>query len=119
MPSEVIFNQMVEYTLEPHLDSIFHSLSDPIRRDILSRVLECEVSVGELVKHHSVSFAAISKHLKVLEKAHLITKRKEGRKHMVALRVEALEEADKCLEQYRRMWEGRYNKLEALLNEEV
>lgn len=106
---------MVEQTIQ--LDNIFHSLADPIRRDILRRVMECELSVGELVEKYEVSFAAISKHLKVLEKAQLVKRRKEGKRHMVALAPEALEQADKYLEQYRMMWESRYNKLDTLLQE--
>jgi DNA-binding transcriptional ArsR family regulator len=73
--------------------------------------------VGELVENYDVSFAAISKHLKVLEKARLIHKRKEGRKYMVALDARAMEEADKYLEQYRQMWDQRFNKLDALLKD--
>jgi len=106
---------MVEYTLQ--LDSVFHSLADPIRRDIIERVAVKELSVGELVQKYEVSFAAISKHLKVLEKARLIHKRKEGRKHMIALTPEALKEADEYLEQYRRMWHSRFEKLDKLLKE--
>lgn len=106
---------MVEQTIE--LDNIFHSLSDPIRRDILRRVMHCELSVGELVEKYEVSFAAISKHIKVLEKANLIHKRKEGKKYMVALAPETLEEADRYLEQYHQMWESRYSKLDTLLKE--
>lgn len=106
---------MVEYIL--HLDTIFHSLSDPTRRDILQRVAGCELSVGELVAQYDVSFAAISKHLKVLEQAGMIRKRKEGRRHMVALRPDALKQADDYLEQYRRMWHSRYDKLDVLLKE--
>jgi len=108
---------MVEYTLQ--LDSIFSSLSDPIRRDIISRVARREYSVGELVAHYHVSFAAISKHLKVLENARLIRKRKEGKKHMVALAPEALRSADEYLEQYRQIWEQKFNKLDALLKEDT
>ncbi|HSE61749.1 MAG TPA: metalloregulator ArsR/SmtB family transcription factor [Candidatus Saccharimonadales bacterium] len=99
------------------LDSLFHSLADPIRRDILMRVADRELSVGELVSHYNVSFVAISKHIKVLAGAKLIHKRKEGRKYMVALNREALAEADKYLEQYRRNWESSYKKLDALLKE--
>ena len=106
---------MVEYSLQ--LDSTFSSLSDPIRRDILQRVAQCELSVGELVGHYNVSFAAISKHLKVLERARLITKRKEGKKHMVSLAPGALRSADEYLEQYRHMWQSRVNKLNILLEE--
>lgn len=106
---------MVEYSLQ--LDNIFHSLSDPTRRDILYRVARRELSVGELVKQYDVSFAAISKHLKVLEQAKLIVKRREGRKYMVALRPDTLESADKYLEQYRQMWQSRHDKLDQLLKE--
>lgn len=106
---------MVEYELQ--LDTIFHSLSDPIRRDILRCVTNCELSVGELVAKYDVSFAAISKHIKVLEKAQLIQKRKEGKRQMVTLQLAALKEADEYLECYRLMWDSRYNKLDRLLKE--
>lgn len=106
---------MVEYVSE--LDSIFGSLADPTRRDILARVARAEFSVGELVKFYDMSFAAISKHLKVLEHANLITKRKEGKKHMVALAPGALKSADDYLEQYRQMWQSRFDNLEKLINE--
>ena len=105
---------MVEYTL----DNIFYSLSDPIRRDILQRVSQIEHSVGELVARYDVSFAAISKHLKVLEEARLIVKRKEGRKQMVRIAPDALRSADDYLEQYRETWQGRHDKLQTLLNYE-
>ena len=111
----LIFNHMVEYAF--HLDSVFSSLADPTRRDILARVARREYSVGELVAHHDISFAAISKHLKVLEDACLIRKRKEGRKHMVSLAPGALKSADEYLEQYRQMWQSRYDKLDTVLNE--
>lgn len=104
---------MVEQTLQ--LDMIFHSLADPIRRDILRRVMQCELSVSELVEKYEVSFAAVSKHVKVLEGAHLIRRRKEGKRIMVALAPDALQAADEYLEQYRMMWEGRYRKLDLLL----
>ena len=100
-----------------HLDTVFHSLSDPIRRDILERVTHKEWSVGELGELHEVSFAAVSKHVKVLEEAGLIKKRKEGRHHMISLAPKALKEADAYLERYRRMWQSRYDKLDALLKD--
>ena len=106
---------MVEYSL--HLDLIFSSLADPIRRDMLRRVSQAEYSVGELVNNYDVSFAAISKHLKVMEGAKLITKRREGKKQMISLAPEALMSADEYLEQYRQMWQTRYDKLDAVINE--
>ena len=107
---------MVEYTLQ--LDSIFSSLADPTRRDIIARVALREYSVGELVSLYDVSFAAISKQLKVLEKARLISKRKEGKKHMVTLAPDALRSADEYLEQYKQMWEQKFDKLDMLLRED-
>lgn len=107
---------MVEQAYE--LNSIFHSLADPIRRDILSRVARAEMSVGELVEKYDVSFAAISKHLNVLEKAKLIVKRKDGKRQMVTLAPGALMTADEYLEQYKQMWEQRFSKLDSLIKEE-
>lgn len=104
---------MVEYSTQ--LDTIFGSLADPTRRDILAKVSRTELSVGELVSHYEMSFAAISKHLKVLERAKLIIKRKAGQKQMVSLAPDALMSADAYLEQYRRMWQSRYDKLETVI----
>jgi len=109
----IIFNQMVKY--DAHLDSIFHSLSDPIRRDILHLVAASEYSISELVSHYNISFVATAKHIRVLEKADLIIKRKEGKKYMIALAPDALKLADEYVEQYRKMWQSRHDKLEALL----
>jgi DNA-binding transcriptional ArsR family regulator len=67
---------MVEYTLS--LDSIFSSLADPTRRDILRRLITQELSISELAKPYDITFAAVSKHLKVLERAQLIIKRGHG-----------------------------------------
>lgn len=106
---------MVEQTMQ--LNLIFQSLSDPTRRDILCQVTQSELSIGELVEKYQMSFAAISKHLKMLEKAKLVQKRREGKKYMITLAPNALEEADKYLEQYRLSWESRYNKLDTLLKQ--
>lgn len=108
---------MVEYTFE--LDSVFGSLADPTRRDILARVARCELSVSELASEYDFSLAAVSKHLKVLEHARLIIKRKEGKKQMVALAPGALKSADEYLEQYRLMWQSRFDKLDKLMEEEM
>jgi DNA-binding transcriptional ArsR family regulator len=107
---------MVEQVID--LDNIFASLADPTRRDILARVARAELSVGELVEKYDVSFAAISKHLNVLERAKLITKRREGKKQMVTLAPGALQSADEYLEQYRQTWEQKFNKLDAILKED-
>jgi len=106
---------MVEQVM--NLDNIFASLADPIRRDILARVAQAELSIGELADNYNVSFAAIAKHLNVMQRAKLITKRREGKKQMVTLAPGALKTADEYLEQYRQMWEQKFTKLDALLKE--
>jgi DNA-binding transcriptional ArsR family regulator len=104
---------MVEYSLQ--LDSIFASLADPTRRDMLARVARAELSISELVQEYDMSFAAISKHLKIMEHARLIVKRREGKKQMVSIAPDALMSADEYLEQYRQMWQSRYDKLDKLI----
>jgi DNA-binding transcriptional ArsR family regulator len=97
------------------LDLVFRSLADPIRRDILRTVLHVDMTAGQLAERYDVSFPAISKHLKVLEKARLIRKVKKGRLQIVSSVPETLQEADEYLEQYRRMWQSRHDKLQELL----
>jgi DNA-binding transcriptional ArsR family regulator len=106
---------MVEYTVS--LDSIFNSLADPIRRDIVHRVSKRELSVSEIAKNYEVSLAAISKHLKVLERARLIIKRRRGKQQMVQVAPLALKEAAEYLEAYRLVWEERHEALDTLLKE--
>lgn len=109
---------MVKYTTQLQLDAIFSSLADPTRRDILERVAKEEHTVSELVAQYEISFPAISKHLKVLEKAHLIIKRKEGRTYLITIAPGALKTAEEYLEQYRQMWQSRHDKLEKILQKE-
>jgi DNA-binding transcriptional ArsR family regulator len=108
---------MVEYTL--NLDSVFGSLADPTRRDILQRLTGQEMSVSELAQpYEHLTLAAISKHLKVLEKARLIIKHRRGKQQIVQLAPQTLTEATDYLESYRQMWEGRLDALEEYLNKE-
>jgi len=106
---------MVEYTLS--LDTIFGSLADATRRDILQRVAERELSVSEIAQPYDMSLAAISKHLKVLERAKLIIKRKKGKEHLVQLVPQAFADAADYLQWYRKLWEGRLDSLEQYLKE--
>lgn len=106
---------MVEYSFS--LDSTFAALSDPTRRDMLQRVANTELSVGELARFYDLSFAAVSKHLKVLEKASLIVKRRRGKQHMVSLAPRPFADAAEYLDWYRGLWESRLDSLEQYLNE--
>lgn len=108
---------MVEYALS--LDSIFASLADPTRRDILRRVSEQELSVGQIAEHYDLTFAAISKHLKVLEKARLIIKRRRGKEQMVQLAPQALADAAEYLQWYQQFMGERFESLENYLSKEV
>lgn len=108
---------MVEYAL--NLDSVFGSLADPTRRDILRRLTGQELSVGQLAQPYDhLTLAAVSKHLKVLEKARLIIKRRRGKQQIVQLAPQTLTEAADYLEAYRQMWESRLDVLEEYLRKE-
>ncbi|HWF00672.1 MAG TPA: metalloregulator ArsR/SmtB family transcription factor [Caulobacteraceae bacterium] len=100
---------------DARLDLIFGSLADGTRRDILRRVAAQELSVGQIAGAYEMSFAAVSKHLAVLERARLITKRREGRLQVAALSPATLSEASDHLERWRGIWEGRLDRLEAYL----
>lgn len=106
---------MVEHALV--LDNIFSSLADPTRRDILRRVGESELSVGEIAGHYKLTVAAVSKHLKVLEKAELINKRRSGREQMVSLAPRAFISATEYLDWYKPFWTGKLGLLEIYLKE--
>jgi len=97
------------------LDAVFLAFSDPTRRAILERLAEGEASGTELARPFSMSAPAISKHLRVLERAGLIVRRKEGRVHRLRLAPEGMEEAAGWMEQYRRFWETRFDELATYL----
>jgi len=107
---------MVEYTLD--LDLVFGSLADSTRRDLLQRLTRGEQSVGELAQEYKLTFAAVSKHLKVLEKAKLIIKQRRGKQQMVRISPQALAGADEYLRQYQALWEQRFDALDTLLEQE-
>ena len=99
------------------LDATFAALADPTRRAILARLASGDASVTELAKPFSMSQPAISKHLKVLERAGLISSGQEAQRRPRKLEAKPLAEATKWLERYRRFWEGNYQRLDALLDE--
>jgi len=99
------------------LDAIFAALADPTRRAILARLASGQASVTELAQPFAMSQPAISKHLKVLERAGLISRGREAQRRPRRLEAKRLEEADRWLERYRRLWEGNYRRLDALLDE--
>lgn len=106
---------MVEQSL--HLDSMFHALADATRRDILARVSKMECSISELAKPYALSFAAIAKHISVLERANLVQKKRRGKEQIVSLTPRTLQVAEKHIARYTSMWNERFDKLEHILKE--
>ena len=106
-----IFNHMVEY----RLDTTFHALADPTRRGMLAHLALGEKSIGELAEPFAMSFAGAAKHVKVLEGAGLVARRKVGRSYMCALKPDPLAEADRWLRQWEKFWTVRLDRLEALI----
>jgi DNA-binding transcriptional ArsR family regulator len=100
-----------------HLDATFAALADPTRRAILSRLASGEASVTELAEPFAMSQPAISKHLKVLERAGLISRGFDAQRRPRRLEARPLAEATKWLENYRQFWEGTFQRLDALLHE--
>jgi DNA-binding transcriptional ArsR family regulator len=99
------------------LSMTFHALSDPTRRAILTRLASGPASVNELAEPFAMSLPAVSKHLKVLEQAQLISRSKEAQWRPCKLQAAPLREADDWIEQYRAMWEARFDRLDAYLQE--
>lgn len=97
--------------MEPRLDQTFAALADPIRRAILARLADGEASVNELAAPFDVSLPAISRHLKVLERAQLIERRREAQFRRCALNPEGLKAAADWLDVYRRFWETQFTSL--------
>jgi DNA-binding transcriptional ArsR family regulator len=97
------------------LDGVFHALSDPTRRAMLAALARGERNIGELAAPFDMSFAAASKHVRVLEAAGLVRRRIDGRAHLCALDARPLAAADDWLRRYEQFWTARLDALEALL----
>jgi len=100
-----------------NLDATFAALADPTRRAILARLATGELSVTELAEPFAMSQPAISKHLKVLERAGLISRGRDAQRRPCRIEAVPLAEANQWLENYRRIWEQNYQRLDALLEE--
>ena len=101
------------------LDTIFHALGDPTRRGMLASLALGEKSIGELAQPFDMSFAGASKHVKVLEDAGLLSRRRSGRTHLCSLEAEPLAEAERWLRQWEKFWNVRLDRLQALVEAEA
>lgn len=108
---------MVEFD-SIQLDTVFHALGDPTRRGMLANLALGEKSIGQLAEPFDMSFAGASKHVKVLEDAGLIARRKDGRTHVCSLNAGPLAEAERWLRQWEKFWNVRLDRLQALVEAE-
>jgi DNA-binding transcriptional ArsR family regulator len=101
---------MVKYS-PTKLDRTFAALADPTRRRILAQLAQGDRCVTRLARRHAMSLPAVSKHLRVLEKAGLLRRRRYGRVHEMQLETKPLKQAAQWVEEYRKFWEGSLNRL--------
>lgn len=103
---------------EDRADALFHALADRTRRDIMRRVLAGEHSVSALASKYDVSFAAVQKHVAVLEKAGLLTKRRHGREQLASGDVAAVRSVGHLLAELEQIWRGRIARIDELISSE-
>ena len=114
------YNQMVVRTelSDAEVDRIFRALADATRRDIVRRTLVGEASVSELAGAYDMSFAAVQKHVAVLEGAGLVTKHPHGKERIVRGNPDAIRRAQALLDSYEQIWQARIDRLDAMLAED-
>jgi len=98
-------------------DRVFRALADATRRDIVRRAIAGEEGVAELAEYYPMSFAAVQKHVAILERAGLVTKVRIGRRKVVRTNVEGLRRARRLLDQYEELWRGRLDRMTALVTD--
>jgi DNA-binding transcriptional ArsR family regulator len=98
-------------------DHIFSALADTTRRDIVRRAIAGEEGVAELASHYPMSFAAVQKHVAILERAGLVSKQRIGRRKVVRTRVERIRVAQDLLDRYQELWRGRFDRMAELIND--
>ena len=99
------------------VDRVFRALADGTRRDIVRRANAGEEGVAELAEHYPMSFAAVQKHVAILERAGLVTKVRIGRRKVVRTNVEGLRRARRLLDRYEELWRGRLDRMAALVTD--
>ena len=108
---------VVDQLSDDEVDRLFHALADATRRDIVRRVLDGEQSISDLARRYPMSMTAVQKHVSVLEGAGLVAKRRHGREQRVIGQVEAVQSAQRLLEDYERLWRDRFDRIGDLLAE--
>jgi len=101
----------------PDFDHMFGALADHTRRDIVRRAITAEEGIVELASHYSMSFAAVQKHIAILERAGLVTKERVGRRKVVRTDLERLRVVRRLLDHYEELWRGRIDRMAELISE--
>jgi DNA-binding transcriptional ArsR family regulator len=101
----------------PDFDGMLGALADRTRRDIVRRAIAAEEGIVELASHYSMSFAAVQKHIAILERAGLVTKERVGRRKVVRTNLEGLRVVRRLLDQYEALWRGRIERMAELISE--
>jgi DNA-binding transcriptional ArsR family regulator len=101
----------------PDFDRMFGALADPTRRDIVRRAVDSEEGVAELASHYPMSFAAVQKHIAILERAGLVTKERTGRRKIVRTNPEGLRVVRRLLDRYEELWRGRIDRMTTLVSD--
>ena len=116
MTSALTYNEMVVGGLsEAEADRVFHAMADKTRRDILARVVVYEQSISSLSRQYEMSFAAVQKHVAVLEHAELVSKRRQGREQIVRANTSTVRRAVELLDSYEQLWVQRAKQITELL----
>jgi DNA-binding transcriptional ArsR family regulator len=106
---------VVDTLTDQQVDLLFHALADATRRDIVKRSIDGEHSVSDLAAGYAMSFAAVQKHVSVLERAGLVTKTQRGRERLVTTDIETVNQASQLLDQFEELWRTRANKMSEIL----
>lgn len=109
---------VVEFLSQGEVDDVFHALADPTRRDIVRTVLTEDHSVSALARKYPMSFAAVQKHVAVLERAGLVKKRRRGREALVSCDIRRLRDARQALEGFEQLWRQRVDQMDQILAED-
>ncbi len=111
------YNHMVVsmQIVPPDFDRMFGALADATRRDIVRRAIDGDEGVAELAEHYPMSFAAVQKHVAILERAGLVTKERTGRRKVVRTNLEGVLVARRLLDRYEELWRGRVDRMTALV----
>src|SRR5450755_2132431 len=109
---------VVDHLARDEADRVFHALADATRRDILLRTLDDQHSVSTLARRYPMSFAAVQKHVAVLEGAGLVIKQRKGRERLVSGNVDTMRQASRLLEQLEAVWKGRIDRIGEMLADE-